>query len=45
MLHQEVEGQVRQVTLEAGQAALNGPGAISTAVFVTAGMGTQVRPR
>jgi mannose-6-phosphate isomerase-like protein (cupin superfamily) len=52
-LHQEVEGGVRTATLEAGQAIVNPPGVWHTAdvdgevtaFFVTAGMGTEVRPR
>jgi uncharacterized cupin superfamily protein len=52
-LHQEIEGQPRTVTLEAGQAVINAPGVWhtadvdqpATAVFVTAGTGTQIRPR
>jgi quercetin dioxygenase-like cupin family protein len=52
-LHQEVGGEHRTVTLQAGEAVVNPPGAwhtadvdaAATAVFVTAGTGTQVRPR
>lgn len=53
-VHQEVDGQVRQATLETGQAIVNPPGMWHTAdvdregatgVFITAGMGTRVRPR
>jgi len=53
-LHQEIDGRVRTVTLEAGQAVINPPGVWHTAdvdggpatgLFVTAGTGTQVRPR
>jgi mannose-6-phosphate isomerase-like protein (cupin superfamily) len=52
-LHQEIGGKVETVTLAAGEAAINPPGVWHTAdadgpctaVFITAGMGTQVRPR
>jgi mannose-6-phosphate isomerase-like protein (cupin superfamily) len=52
-LHQEIEGSLRIVTLHAGEATINAPGvwhtadvdAPATALFITAGMGTQVRPR
>ena len=52
-LHQEVEGTTRRVTLEPGWAIVNPPGvwhtadveATATALFVTAGEGTQIRPR
>jgi mannose-6-phosphate isomerase-like protein (cupin superfamily) len=52
-LHQEIEGAVRTVTLRAGEAVINPPGAWHTAdvdapvtaVFITAGTGTQVRAR
>ncbi len=52
-LHQEIDGVVRTVTLETGDAIVNPPGAwhtadvsgSATAFFVTAGLGTQVRPR
>ena len=52
-LHQEVDGADRTVVLEAGQAVVNPPGVWhtadvdgrATAVFVTAGMGTEVRSR
>jgi quercetin dioxygenase-like cupin family protein len=52
-LHQEIDGNVRTVTLHAGEATINAPGvwhtadvdAPATALFITAGMGTQVRPR
>ena len=52
-LHQEINGKVRTVTLNAGDATINAPGvwhtadvdAPTTALFITAGMGTQVRPR
>jgi hypothetical protein len=54
VLHQEhPDGTRSQVTLEPGQYAINAPGVWHTAdipesatgVFITAGMGTQVRPR
>jgi mannose-6-phosphate isomerase-like protein (cupin superfamily) len=52
-LHQEIDGSVRTVTLRAGDAIVNPPGAWhtadidapATAFFITAGRGTQVRPR
>ncbi|MDH3755625.1 MAG: cupin domain-containing protein [Acidimicrobiia bacterium] len=53
VLHQEIDGEVRTVTLEAGHAVINDPGVwhtadvaeSATALFVTAGMGTEIRPR
>ena len=54
VLHQEhPDGTRSEVTLEAGQYAINSPGVWHTAdipqtatgVFITAGMGTQIRPR
>ncbi|HLY06934.1 MAG TPA: hypothetical protein VKR31_14410 [Rhizomicrobium sp.] len=54
VLHQErPDGSHTQVTLEPGQYAINAPGVWHTAdvsgsatgVFITAGMGTQIRPR
>jgi mannose-6-phosphate isomerase-like protein (cupin superfamily) len=53
VLHQEVDGVERTVELRAGQAVVNPPGAWhtadvtepATAFFVTAGRGTQIRPR
>ncbi len=54
VLHQEQpDGSVRATALETGQAAINAPGVWhtadvetrATAVFITAGMGTQHRPR
>lgn len=53
VLHQEVDGDVRTVTLEANQAIVNPPGvwhtadvdAEATALFITAGLGTEIRPR
>lgn len=53
-LHQEdPDGSVRSVVLEAGQYVVNAPGvwhtadvaAPATALFITAGLGTEVRPR
>lgn len=52
-LHQEVDGEVRTVTLRAGEAAINPPGVwhtadvdgSATALFVTAGLGTENRAR
>lgn len=52
-LHQEIGGKVLTVTLKTGEAVINPPGvwhtadvtAPCTALFITAGMGTQVRPR
>jgi mannose-6-phosphate isomerase-like protein (cupin superfamily) len=53
VLHQEIGGDVRTVRLDAGQAVINPPGAWHTAdvtgsctcVFITAGEGTEIRPR
>ncbi len=52
-LHQEVDGRVRTVTLRPGEAVINPPGVWhtadvdepSTALFITAGIGTENRPR
>ena len=52
-LHQEIDGAVRTVTLRRGEAVVNPPGvwhtadcdAPCTALFITAGEGTQLRPR
>ncbi len=52
-LHQEIDGEDRTAVLEAGQAIVNSPGVwhtadvdgSATAVFITAGTGTQIRPR
>jgi quercetin dioxygenase-like cupin family protein len=52
-VHQEVDGRVRQVTLRRGDAIVNAPGvwhtadvsAPATALFITAGVGTEHRPR
>ena len=53
VLHQEIDGAVRTVTLEKHQAIVNPPGVWhtadvdgeATALFITAGMGTEIRPR
>ena len=53
VLHQEIDGEVRTVRLEAGQAVINPPGvwhtadvdAACTAWFITAGVGTEIRAR
>ena len=53
VLHQEIDGQTRSVTLEPHQAVVNPPGAWhtadveseATALFITAGSGTELRPR
>ncbi|MDH3293505.1 MAG: cupin domain-containing protein [Acidimicrobiia bacterium] len=52
-LHQEVNGQRSSLRLESGEYAINGPGTWHTAdvdaparvLFITAGMGTEHRPR
>jgi mannose-6-phosphate isomerase-like protein (cupin superfamily) len=52
-LHQEVDGIVRTVTIESGEAIINPPGVwhtadvtgTVTALFITAGAGTENRPR
>ncbi len=52
-LFQEVDGEIRSVVLEAGDAVVNPPGVWHTAdvdgpctaLFITAGMGTENRPR
>jgi quercetin dioxygenase-like cupin family protein len=52
-LHQEIGGERRTVKLRSGEAVINPPGAWhtadvearATAVFVTAGMGTEIRAR
>jgi quercetin dioxygenase-like cupin family protein len=52
-MHQEIDGTVRTVRLRAGQAIINPPGVWHTAdadgpctaLFITAGKGTQNRPR
>lgn len=53
VLHQETPQGVTKVTLDAGQYAINPPGVWHTAdieetasaVFITAGLGTEIRPR
>jgi mannose-6-phosphate isomerase-like protein (cupin superfamily) len=53
VLHQEIDGITRRVVLDAGHAIVNPPGAwhtadvdgTATALFVTAGEGTEHRPR
>lgn len=52
-LHQEIDGKVQTVTLRSGDAAINPPGVwhtadvdgSATALFITAGLGTEHRPR
>jgi len=52
-LHQERDGEIHAVTLEPMQGVINAPGVwhtadvsgSATALFITAGMGTQHRPR
>jgi mannose-6-phosphate isomerase-like protein (cupin superfamily) len=52
-IHQEIDGTVRAVTLETGEAIINPPGVWHTAdvigsatvLFITAGWGTDHRPR
>ncbi|MCU0260048.1 MAG: cupin domain-containing protein [Ilumatobacteraceae bacterium] len=52
-LHQEIDGEVRTVRLRVGEAVVNPPGVwhtadvsgSATALFVTAGVGTELRPR
>ena len=52
-LHQEVDGKTETVTLDAGEGVINDPGVWhtadtdgpSTALFITAGVGTEIRPR
>ena len=52
-LHQEIDGAPRSMTLRVGEAVINAPGVWHTAdvaesatvVFVTAGVGTEHRPR
>jgi len=52
-LHQEVDGETRQTTIQSGEVAINPRGVWHTAdvdgtatvVFITAGMGTLNRPR
>lgn len=53
LIQQQDDGAERRIVLEAGDAAINPPGvwhtadvaAESTALFITAGAGTEVRPR
>lgn len=52
-LHQDIDGKVHTAHLSAGEAIINPPGVWhtadvdepATALFITAGMGTEVRPR
>lgn len=52
-LHQEIDGGLRTATLQTGEAIINPPGVwhtadvegSCTALFITAGLGTQHRPR
>ena len=52
-LHQEVDAKTRTVELGVGQAIINPPGVLhtadvtdkATALFITAGIGTEIRPR
>lgn len=52
-LHQEIDGKVRTVTIKEGEAVINPPGVWHTAdvdgpctaLFITAGVGTEHRPR
>ena len=52
-LHQQLGGEIRSVTLTPGRAVVNPPGVwhtaditgAATALFITAGLGTEVRPR
>ena len=52
-LHQEIDGDVLTTTIRAGEAVINAPGVWhtadvagkATAVFITAGVGTESRPR
>jgi mannose-6-phosphate isomerase-like protein (cupin superfamily) len=52
-LHQEMGGTIRTVKVQAGEAVINPPGVwhtadvvgTATALFITAGMGTENRPR
>jgi hypothetical protein len=53
LLQEKLDGTKASVTLESGQFAINEPGTWhtadvenqATAIFITAGLGTQVRPR
>ncbi len=52
-LHQEMDGKIRTVEVQAGEAVINPPGVwhtadvvgTATALFITAGIGTENRPR
>jgi quercetin dioxygenase-like cupin family protein len=52
-LYQEIDGVVGKVVITAGESVVNPPGAWhtadvsreSTALFITAGLGTEIRPR
>ena len=52
-LYQEIGGEIRKASLRAGEAIINPPGVwhtadvegTATALFITAGMGTENRPR
>ncbi len=52
-VHQEIGGKIRTVKVQAGEAVINPPGVwhtadvvgTTTALFITAGMGTENRPR
>ncbi len=52
-LHQEIEGVVRTITLQAGEATINPPGVWHTAdmngtvsaIFITPALGRENRPR
>ncbi len=52
-LHQDIDGSVQTVTLDRGQYVINPPGAWhtadvaapATALFITAGLGTEMKPR
>ena len=52
-LHQEIDGETRSLALAAGEAVVNPPGVwhtadidgVATALFITSGVGTEVRPR
>ncbi|MCB9567892.1 MAG: cupin domain-containing protein [Myxococcales bacterium] len=53
VLIQEIDGALKRITLGPGEAAINPPGvwhtadvaAQATALFITAGVGTEIRPR
>jgi hypothetical protein len=52
-LHQEMDGRVRKVAIEKGEGVVNSAGVWhtadvagpATALFITAGLGTELRPR